>query len=161
MLGVSAGGTPITNNGTFTTAASTIAYNGSSAQTVATTNVNYSSLTIDNPAGVTLGVAKSVPATLTLANGVFTIGGNLTLGDSALIRRSDGSLGSAPTFGTSVDLEYFGANPITTANELPASSSVLNNLIINNIAGVNLSTDEQVNGALTLTAGALSIGPIR
>jgi hypothetical protein len=40
----------------------------------------------------------------------------------------------------------------------PTSGSTINNVTINNSAGVTLSTAKQVNGALTLTSGKLTIG---
>ncbi|MBL0108366.1 MAG: hypothetical protein IPP52_14065 [Ignavibacteria bacterium] len=42
---------PITQNGTFTTTNSKIEYNGSSLQNISTTNIIYSGLRINNPAG--------------------------------------------------------------------------------------------------------------
>ena len=62
------------------------------------------------------------------------------------------SLSGAPNFGASVNVEYFGSNPITTGAELPATASVLNNLTINDTAGVSLSSSVRVNGTLAVNA---------
>ncbi|HSN77852.1 MAG TPA: hypothetical protein VL334_22480, partial [Anaerolineae bacterium] len=85
-LSLSGAGTPLTNNGTFDTTASTVVYNGTVPQTAATTNVDYASLGIDNAAGVTLSGPETVPGTLTLTNGRLFLGAHtLTLGDAATI----------------------------------------------------------------------------
>ena len=157
-LGLSAPGTPLTNNGAFNATNSTVSYDGTAAQTVATANVDYTNLTIDNPAGVTLSSAESVPGVLALKQGVFTNGGNLTLGNGATIVRSGGSLATAPTFGASVNVQYAGNATITTGPELPAATSVLANLTNNNTATVNLNQNETVNGAFTLAAGTFNVG---
>src|SRR5207248_2279562 len=115
-------------------------------------------LTINNAAGVTLHAARTVGGTLTLTNGTFTNGSNLTLGNGAIISRDTGTLSAAPTFGTSVDVSYTGTIGATTGNEVPSSSSVLNNLTINKSGGVILGASPTVNGTLALTSGALSIG---
>jgi hypothetical protein len=160
MLKLSGAGTPMTASGTLITTGSTIAYNGTAAQTVATANVNYNSLMIDNPAGVTLGSAEVIPedATLTLKQGVFNNGGNLTLGDWVLISRSNGSLAAAPTFGIGVNVEYTGSSPITTALEIPADPGKLDDLTVLTSSTVSLSGDTTVNLTLSLTSGSLSIG---
>ena len=141
-LGCAASGTPLSNNGAFNATNSTVSYDGAAAQTVATANVDYTNLTIDNPAGVTLSSAESVPGVLALKQGVFTNGANLTLGNGATIVRSGGSLATAPTFGASVNVQYAGNAAITTGPELPAATSVLANLTNNNTATINLNQNE-------------------
>ena len=153
-LSISGSGTPLTNNGTLTTTGSTIVYNGSAAQTVATTNVTYNNLTINNITGVTLSVAESVPGTLTLTSGVFTTGNNLTLGDGATISRAAGSLSATPTFGATVNVEYTGSTAVTSGSEIPTASTTLNNLTVGNSGGVTLATSPTVNGTLTINSGA-------
>ncbi len=59
---------------------------------------------------------------------------------------------------TSVSMTITWPNVITTGVELPSSSSVLGNLVINNAAGAALSASTTVNGTLTLTSGALAVG---
>ena len=135
----------------------------------------WNNVEIDNASGVTLSYSHSYPGatrypgatingTLTLTKGTFTnhsrypTGDTVTimLGDSAKIVRSGGSLSQAPIFGTSIDVEYTGSSGITTSYELPSSTTVLNNLTINNSAGITLDTDKTVNGTLTITSGTLA-----
>ena len=157
-LYLSASGTPLINNGTLTTTGSTIIYNGTTAQTVATTNVDYSSLGIDDLIGVSLTSAETVPGTLFLTKGVFTIGSYLTMGEGATISRGAGSLSAVPTFGTSVNVEYTGSSSITTSYELPTSTTALANLTFNNSGGVFLDVDVMVNRTLALTSGDIRTG---
>ena len=150
-------GTSPVVSGSINGASGTIIYNGASGQTAnGLTNVN--NLTTNNSIGVTLGAATTVNGVLTLTAGPFTTTTGLTLGNSASIVRTAGSLSATPTFGTAVNLTYNGASAQTTSNELPTSSSVLNNLTINNAAGVSLNANSTVNGTLTLSSGTLSLG---
>lgn len=61
------------------------------------------------------------------------------------IYRSLGSLSSVPTFKNSINLTYSGTSPITTGYEMPTSSSILKELMINNSSSVMQS---QTPGAL-------------
>lgn len=155
-LSLAASGTPLFVNGSIITTGSTVEMNGTLAQTLQTSKITYQNLIINNSAGVTLPTATAVGPTLTLMNGAFTIGSNLTIASGGLIRRSNGSLNGTPVFGTGVNVEYFGANAVTTGNELPASSSVLGNLTINNPNIITLSAPRTVNGTLFLNTGTLS-----
>ncbi len=70
---------------------------------------------------------------------------------------------------TSINENYFGTTAQTTVNgsfttpasgyaAWPISSTLINNLTINNSAGVTLSTAKTVNGTLFMTQGALALG---
>ena len=84
---------------------------------------------------------------------------NLTFGNGATIERINGSLSTiAPTFGTRVNIIYSGSSAITTGVEIPVTTTVLNNLTINNTGGVTLGSDATVNGTLTLTNGLFQTG---
>ena len=157
-LKLSQNGIPLTNNGTFTTALSTVEYNGVAAQTVAVLNVEYYSLSINNPAGVNITAPKTIPGTLSILDGVFTNGANITMGDGAAIVRRDGSLSAVPTFGATLDVFYIGTNPTVTSFELPASNSVIRDLTINNSGGVTLAGPRTVNRTLFLLDGTFSNG---
>ena len=156
----------LTINGTTTGAGSVnnsstgiLIYNGSSAQTISNLASNaLNNLTIDNAAGVTLGGTTTVNGTLTLTAGILTNGANLTLGNSASIVCTAGLLSATPTFGTAVNLSYNNTASQTTSYELPTNSSVLNNLTINNAAGVTLNTATTLNGTLSLISGTLTNG---
>ena len=158
LLKLSGGGTPLTNNGTFTTSNSTIEYNGLISQDIAVTNVSYNCLTINDSAGVNLTSAITVPGILKLSKGIFNNGSNLILGNNATIVRERGSLSSAPTFGTAVNVIYSGTTATTSSFELPATSTVLRNLTINNSGGVTLSSARTVNDSLFLLAGTFTNG---
>jgi hypothetical protein len=62
--------------------------------------------------------------------------------------------------GTSAQTTVNGTNatPGTGYAAWPTSGNVINNLTINNSAGVTMSVSKEVNGALTLTSGKLAIG---
>ena len=115
-------------------------------------------LTVDNQNTVTLGVARTVNGTLFLNAGTLSNGGNLTIGNGALIQRDSGMLTSPPTFGTMVNVSYVGSTAVTTGPEIPSSASVLGNLTINKSGGVTLGGSAAVNGTLFLTSGAFSVG---
>ena len=70
------------------------------------TNLNgaaYNNLTINNAAGANIPNPGANPltvlGTLTLAAGIFSPNGNLTMGSGATIARSEGSLAGPPLFG--------------------------------------------------------------
>lgn len=159
---VSGGALAVGTGATFSVSSTgtTLFYSGSSAQTATSTEwlSNFQNLTITNSAGVSIGgLSRTVNGTLTLTLGTFSNGSTLTLGNGATIIRTGGTLNSAPTFGSSVNVTYnqYGSS-ISTGNELPSSSSVLYNLTINNSNGVSLSASRSVNGVLTLTSGLLT-----
>lgn len=174
------------NNGTLSIGANTLTVNstisqtsgtltgGSSSNLIFTTSLagqnipsaTYNNLTLNNtgsnPFSVDAG-GITVNGTLTLTRDELNNSTNgITFGNGAniIINRTGtnnaGAITVAPTFGTSVNVSYTGTGAITTGPELPSSASVLNNLTINNSAGVTLSAARTVNGALTLTTGTLS-----
>jgi len=92
--------------------------------------------------------------------GVFTLasGGMLGIGSTAGIT-SSGATGSIQTtarnFDTGANYTYNGMSAQNTGSGLP---STVNDLAINNGAGVSLSSDVTVNGTLALTSGTLTVG---
>ena len=154
----------VNNGGTYYPGSGTVAFTGSAPQSVGGTNqTTFGNVTINNAAGVTLNSATTVNSTLTLTNGALHNGANLTFGTGASIVRNNsgapgGSLGSAPTFGTTVNLTYTGSVAMTSGPEIPAASTVLNNLTINDASGVTLGGNASVNGAFTLTSGNVTTG---
>lgn len=135
-------------------------FNGVSAQTTGSTGTSGAALTannieIANSAGVTLSAATTVNGTLTLTNGILTTTPGLTLGNGASIVCTAGSLSGAPTFGTTANVTYNNTSSQTTSFELPSTATGLNNLTINNAAGVTLSAASTVNGILKLQSGNL------
>ena len=151
-------------------AGSTLEYKGSTAQT--TTAFEFlsgatapSNLIIDNPLGVTLHDARSLRTSgvnsITLRNGVFNNSSfNVTIISGSTINRGGGSFQSIPLFPASVNLTYEQAGAIiTSALEVPSSTSVLSNLTINSSNGVVFDRDATVNGTLTLSNGILTLNP--
>src|SRR6266568_3527220 len=118
--------------GTFTAGAGTVEYAGSVAQTVLS-SITYNNLTLSGSSAKTM-TGVTVNATLSM--------------------QGTATASVAPTWGTSSTLEYKGSALQTTGPEL----TTVTNLTINNASGVSLNSAATVNGTLTLTAGALSIG---
>lgn len=168
-------------------ASSSITYNGSTAQTSGLgfpSTVN--NLTINNSAGVTMSGSCTVNGALNMTAGNLAVGSNtLTVNNTATFSSSafvsgagsftlssgttlttantagitaSGATGSIQTgtrtLSTMANYVYNGNSIQVTGNGLPAN---VNNLTLNNPAGVSLSSSSQVNGTLTLTSG-LGIG---
>ncbi|MBX7042007.1 MAG: FG-GAP-like repeat-containing protein [Ignavibacteria bacterium] len=85
-------GEAITNHGTFITANGTIEYNGDSAQSLTTQNIDYSNITINNASGVSLSSADSLPGLLSVISGNLDLNGfTITLLDTARLFESAGN----------------------------------------------------------------------
>ena len=123
----------VTYGGTFTTQSATTVLNSQSV-TLSATNTN---IVVGMPVsgtGITTGTTVSA-----ISGTALTLSLNATAAGTNTLS--------------------FGYNTAQTAGyELPSSSSVLSNLIVNNTAGVTLNAGTTVNGALTLTAGELATG---
>jgi hypothetical protein len=147
---------------------STLEYKGSEAQTTAafefrTLSTAPSNLIIDNPLGVTLHADRTLRTSglnsITLRNGNFNNSSfNVTMATGSTIIRGGGSFQSTPLFPASVNLTYeqTGAS-ITSALEVPLSTTVLSDININNTNGVVFNRDITLNGTLTLTKGVLTL----
>jgi hypothetical protein len=98
--------------------------------------------------------------TMNHAFGTTMIGtGSITLGNGASIVRTMGDFGTLPfNFGSSVNVTYNGTAAINSGNEIPGTTSVLNNLTIGNAGGVTLTSATAVNNKLSITAGTLTTG---
>lgn len=140
-------------------AESKLIYAGSSTQTAgaeypAVNGPN--GIEINNAAGVTLSAPRTISGNtiVTLTNGVFNNGSNLTFSGGTIVR-TGGSFAQAPTFGSTTNITYLTPSPAaqtTTGVEVP---DTVNNLVINNSSGVALSKAIPVKGSLTLTSGNL------
>ncbi len=106
-----------------------------------------------------MGAATTVNGTLSLTSGALNLNGQtLNLGNAATISRAGGSLSTAPSFGSAVNVTYAqNGSSITTGAEIPTSSSVLNNLTVATTNGVTLGAAATVNGTLSL-ASNLTLG---
>jgi CSLREA domain-containing protein len=141
--------------------AGTVNLSGTSGQTISgagtITTSALSTIAINNSNGVTLNTPMTLNGTLALTSGAFTNGSNLTLGNGATITRQSGSaLSATPTFGTTVNVTYTGSIGIATGPELPAATTVLNNLTVsmtgatNSLIPVSLQSAITVNGSFQL-----------
>jgi len=141
---------------------STIEYNRASSTStqIITPRTDYKNVTLsglDNIKSFT--GATSISGTLKLnVTGTSTLLGavNLTLGNGATIARTAGSLNEAPIFGTTTNIIYDGTTAITTSFELPTLG--LNNVTINNAAGVTSNGSNTINGILNFISGKLITG---
>jgi hypothetical protein len=130
------------------------------------TSTGSGALTLGGNLAVTGTATVSSGATLncasyTLSGGAFTLApsGNLVLGSLAGIT-SSGASGNIQTttrtFSTGANYMYNGTGAQVTGNGLPGT---VNNLTINNSAGVTLSAAETVSGTVALgSSGKLDIG---
>ncbi len=119
----------ITNNGTIS-GAGVVNLNGSSAQTIAGTG-SVTNLTLNNTNGATISSTQTLSGTLTLTSGTLTNGASgLSLSSGATIARAAGALSAAPTFNTSVNLNYNSGAATTVGYEYPSVSTILNDLTI-------------------------------
>jgi HYDIN/CFA65/VesB family protein/type IX secretion system substrate protein len=141
-----------------------VSYPGSSSVTtgdeIPSSSTVLNNLTVNDAAGVILGSGgATVNGTLTLTNGTLDNStNNVTMANGTTISRTGGSLTAVPVFGTSVNVSYPGSSVVTTGSEIPSSSTVLNDLTVNDAAGVVLGSSATVNGTLALTNGTLSPG---
>lgn len=110
---------------------------------------------------VTLDVNATVKRTLTLSTGEFDNDGTnndktLSIADGATIRRATGSLSAPPIFVNTVNVNYISTvSPVTTDNEVPLSTTALQDLTISGTQGVTLSRDITVNGIVLLSGSPL------
>ena len=104
---------PITNSGTFNTAAGAVEYNGTSMQSISTTNISYNKLRINNPAGTSLSNSTAVNDSLSVILGDLNLNGFvLTLSPAGYLTETAGNT----VAGTS--------GYITTTRSLNAPSSL-------------------------------------
>ncbi len=115
-------------------------------------NIAYFLLTC-SPTILTLSRDISIPNVYT--TGLNFSNGNLSIGAHTLtINGTTAVVTGTLTGGTSSNITFTG----TPATSLPAVSGGLNNLLINNAAGITLGGAVTVNGTLTLSNGLLTNG---
>ena len=112
--------------------------------------------------GVTVNGTLDCSTNKVSGSGNFALGasGKLIIGDAVGITALGTATGSVQTtlsrtFPTTANYEYKGSVAQVTGTGLPAR---VNNLTINNSAGVSLTAIDSVAGTLTLTSGKLSLG---
>ncbi len=147
----------VTESGSSTT--SGIVFNGSGTQTYTSggTVSNVINFTVNN--GSTLQMASG--STVIAGVGAFTLSSGATMGiRSAAGIMSSGATGNIQvtgtrTYSTGANYIYNGTTAQNAGNGLP---STVNNLTINNSAGVTLQANETVTNTLTLTSGIIATG---
>ncbi len=99
-----------------------------------------------------LGGNLTISGTTTLTSGTLTVGAN-TLNINGSISRTSGNIDASNASATVV----FGSS---TAQTIPASTFTgnINNLTLNNSAGLSINQDISVVNSLTLTSGKLTLG---
>lgn len=99
----------INNGATFDGSTRTVAFNGSTEQTIGgTSSTTFNNLTLSNSAGASLGNSQTVNGTLTLSNGSATLNGyDFTFGASASLSGTPGSSKMLATNGTGKACKVF------------------------------------------------------
>lgn len=124
------------------------------------------SLEINNSAKFKFEAASTqtlnLNGTLRLTSGSLDISDpdvSFVLANGITISRATGTISNTPVFGSTVNLRYTSsvAN-VYSGQEMPASSTVLNNLEVSGSQGMTLGADATVNGTLLLTNGLLTLG---
>ncbi len=157
---------------------STIVFNGSGTQTYTSGGTVSNTVNFTVSSGATLAMAGGSTVTVNsgatmTVNGTFDCGtgtavsgaGTFTLASGATLRigstagiTSSGATGNIQTttrnFNTGANYTYNGTATQVTGNGLPTT---INNLTINNSAGVTLSQSITLNGILILTNGKLKL----
>lgn len=139
-----------TNNGTFTPGTGTVAFSGTTAQTISgSVTHSFNNLSLNNSTGLSLSSAASVAGTLTLSSGTLASGTNLTMNANSEVIRTNGAMTGTIQGSNSYNLTYQGTNKTTGAE---VSGSGLNNVTVTLTAGQTLTS----GGAFTV-GGVLSI----
>ncbi|MFZ0063444.1 MAG: Calx-beta domain-containing protein, partial [Pyrinomonadaceae bacterium] len=159
IIGIASLFTPGTN--VYTITGSTVAYNGTSPQTLPATFTTYFNLTSNNAAGVTGFAGLTVQALLRMQTGTFTSNSgtynNVQIDSGATLAGTNGT--TINVSGNWTNNGTFTANTNTVnfngsgAQVIGGSSvSTFNNLTIANAgSGVSLGQNATVNAVLTLT----------
>jgi hypothetical protein len=149
----------ITDPNSFTAGTGTVVYIGIPSQDQSVAALTYHNLVISGIANddkIITGTVK-VLNELTLLSDKLKIdpGGILNLENDATIIRTFGKLLNTPTFLGQVNVIYNNVLRDTTGPELPIATTVLKDLTISNISGIQLNTTTAVNGKLSLLFGEL------
>lgn len=120
---------PIINNGTFTTTGSNIEYNGTNNyQTIATANIIYNSMKINNPNGAYMFGNITIPSLLIIQSGNLVLNGNIiTLDSSAAMSETPNNTVSG-TSGFIITTRYINAQTELNVGGMGAVISTSQNL---------------------------------
>jgi len=140
---VGIGGTFTTGGNTYTTTGSTVDFNGSATQSVPVFSFN--ALTVSNSSGVNLSGDITIPSDITISGSLNGGGGVITV---------QGSWTNNGTFTHgSKDVTLSGSSAQVIGG---STSTIFNNLKIDNTSGVTLNKAITVEGVLTLTNGKIT-----
>lgn len=144
-------------NGTISGGIASSLVIGGNGAAIGLPSIVLNNLKLNRANGINLTGMVTVSGNLTLLSGRINLLNNpLTLGSSATIIRQNGSLSDYPNFGSIVNINYIGSNPIFTSFELPYSGTIIRNVTILNTGGVTLSAFSTID-TLFLSNGALNI----
>ncbi len=158
--------TASTNGGLIDARNGTVLISGSSS-TVINNSANMFYTGVVDSLNLTIGTANTfVPLqALTVNKLALTTGNynnttnNISIPTNKTVTIDQGSFTAAPTYGSSVNLSYIsssGSSVTTNGNEIPATSSVLNNLSVNASGSsktIILGAAPTINGILTVNSG--------
>jgi fibronectin-binding autotransporter adhesin len=157
-------GRTLSLNGTTSVGAGTIT--GSAASIIGIASSDNAGMVLPNITGGLLNftVNKTGTTNTVALGGALTIGGVLTLSDGALLLNNflltiNGSLNQTTgtiTGGGTSDITI--GTPAAPGISVPAVANGVRNLILNRTAGITLTGDNTITGALTLTTGKITLG---
>ncbi len=145
-----------TNNGIFSVVTGgTLTMNGGSTQGISgTSSTTFDNLTINNSFWVALATNITVNGSLTLTSGDLSTG-TTTIAINGTIGKTTGFINA----GTGSSIVFGGTTAVTLPDNLFSVIPFINNLSINNSAGVTLGNqDMTIMGLLNLIAGTLNLG---
>jgi len=154
-----------TINGNYANAGGQFLFNSASTLTVrgsGTVNAlpygstTIGSFTLNNTNGASSSNPITIANTITLQNGAYTGTGAITMANGSTFVRGDGSTTQAINSSGSYNLIYNGSGTVTPGNELPTSTTALNDLTAG--TSVTLNRNITVNGTLTLSNGTFDAG---
>lgn len=139
------------NDGNWSGSANTVNPTGGTTA-ISIPNATFDDATYNESLGISLLQNTKINGTLTLSQGTLTVGPyELTLNNN--IARTTGLIDASNSSATII---FSG----TSAQSIPASTFTgnINNLTLSNSAGLSISQDLSVVGALTLSSGKLTLG---
>jgi predicted outer membrane repeat protein len=135
---------------TYTITGSTIEYNGSAAQSLPGTFLQYNNVTFNNPTTVTGGPATlDVNGNLLITQGTFAAGGSLSITVGGNWTKNGGAF--SPSTG---DVTFDGGAGQTIGG---TTATTFNNLSVGNAVGLAMSNDNTVNGVLALVGSDITV----
>lgn len=117
----------------------------------------FTTMVLDNAAGLTLTSPVQINANLNLLQGSLSHGGQvLTMAAGTSILRAGGSLAQSPTFTDSVNLEY--AVNTSPGLEWPESFTSVRNVTVSGGSTLITTGNRTINRTLNLTSGNMVLG---